>query len=764
MKAIRIGLQVDSIDPYWVEVRETIWRICRPASEIRSRRDEATNQDEPAIQIDDGPTIELIEFELNVVGDHADTTTTKVEELMALELDAAIVVPGKLEAIHGVLERGLPVIALIDRDIKHPLFTSPHELSASAEIACAYIADQLAGNGCVLIAGGRLHVKREQSSSRVLAALELFDRYDDIQTVHVATPWDYHGAVQVLHRALEKDAQRFNAIFGLSDTLALAALDVCSSAGVLDPNATVVGINGDPLAITSIAEGDMTATVATSAADIALNAVNLARHVALGGQLPDKFNYEPILIDRDNVAEFALTKLSAIAAIPSRLVGVNREHEAQRAVELETSLAINRTLGQFMDRDQLSLEIAELIRRNYGFDDVQIFLWQEESQSLVLDRPGIPDVERTKIKLDESVALGHALIQNRPVFIPDTERSQRFPPDPRWSSTKSRVIVPLRLGKETMGLLDLHSRRLQQRTRIELEALQSLCDQLGVAIRNSELYAEALAARAEAEQASHLKTRLLANVSHQLRAPLNVILGYSQIALSEPNPYGTALPRALRSDLSHIEHSGQHLVHLINDLLDLSLAETGALELFTTRLEPQSLLLQTFERAKETMRSDLDAVEWRLELPDELPEIEADPIRLEQIILNLLSNAAKFTERGHITLGAAANTSDLQIWVSDTGTGISPEHLAVIFESFDSAHHTEKRPDRARTGLGLGLSVTYRLVTLQGGRIQIQSDVGIGTVCELLFPIALSNGQQSSDTEERLDRQVQTLQPLLDRV
>ena len=91
---------------------------------------------------------------------------------------------------------------------------------------------------------------------------------------------------------------------------------------------------------------------------------------------------------------------------------------------------------------------------------------------------------------------------------------------------------------KTLGVLDLHSRRLRRHTRIELDALQSLADQLGVAMRNTELYADALAARAEAEQADRLKTRLLANISHELRAPLNVILGYSQTALSLPSPYG----------------------------------------------------------------------------------------------------------------------------------------------------------------------------------------------------------------------------------
>ncbi len=359
----------------------------------------------------------------------------------------------------------------------------------------------------------------------------------------------------------------------------------------------------------------MSATVATSATDIAEKAVALALQVAQGEPLPPRFYYKPLLIDRENVAEFALTKLAAIADMPSRLVGVNRNQEAQRVVELETSLAINRRLGSIMDRDAFSYEIAELIRTNYGYDDVQIFLWCEENRALILDRPGVENGDPVRVPLADSAALGHALLRNRVVFVPDTHHSQRFAPDPHWPQTRSRVVAPIRLGDKTLGVLDLHSRRLRRHTRIELDALQSLADQLGVAMRNTELYADALAARAEAEQADRLKTRLLANISHELRAPLNVILGYSQTALSLPSPYEQELPANLLSDLRRIDESGQQLVRLVNDMLDLSMAEIGALEILPQRVDPRGVLKETFARAKETLCDSRSDVDWRLELP-----------------------------------------------------------------------------------------------------------------------------------------------------
>ncbi|MBK8050380.1 MAG: hypothetical protein IPK16_26720 [Anaerolineales bacterium] len=138
--------------------------------------------------------------------------------------------------------------------------------------------------------------------------------------------------------------------------------------------------------------------------------------------------------------------------------------------------------------------------------------------------------------------------------------------------------------------MDLHSRTVRRFNQVDLDALQSLADQLGVAMRNAQLYREALDARATAERADQLKTRLLANVSHELRTPLNIILGYGQSALSEPNPYGVALPTELRQDLLHIVRSGDHLFRSIDDLLNLSQAEIGALEIYPECVDVHRLL------------------------------------------------------------------------------------------------------------------------------------------------------------------------------
>ncbi|MCB0074395.1 MAG: substrate-binding domain-containing protein, partial [Caldilineaceae bacterium] len=542
--ALRIGLQVRSLDPYWVEVRETIWRICRPPSLHTSLFHTVQKRQERL------PPIELIDVDLGYHQDDEDGLVTVVEELLALELDALITVPDDLTLVEELLDHGLPVISLIHRELSHPFFTSPRELAESAYIACEFLAAQLAGRGRILIVGGR-HCPGDpaRSSSRVRAALDVFARHPDMTWHHLGAPWDYAGARAQLLTAGADLAHGFDGVFGLSDTMALVAHEVGTREGWLAPDAMVVGINGDPLAIMAIADGSMTATVATSASGIAQRAVELACSAARGDQLPATFSYDPVLVTQDNVAQIALRKLGAIADLPSRLVGVNRQREEQRITQLEAGLAINRRLGSILDGDELQQEIADLIRTSYDYDHVQIFVWAEDERALILHQPGVPAAARTRVPLCDAAVLGHALLRNRATFIPDMARSQRFAPDPYWPATRARVVVPIRFGAATRGVIDLHSTTMRRVTNAELDSLQSLADQLGVAMRNAELYGEAVAARAEAEQANHLKTRLLANVSHELRTPLNMIIGFADVITRSPQVYGRALPPALMTDI-----------------------------------------------------------------------------------------------------------------------------------------------------------------------------------------------------------------------
>ncbi len=272
---------------------------------------------------------------------------------------------------------------------------------------------------------------------------------------------------------------------------------------------------------------------------------------------------------------------------------------------------------------------------------------------------------------------------------------------------------------------------------------ETLALQLSTALKGALLVEEmqkaretALEAKGRAERADEVKTRLLANVTHELRTPLNVILGYSRMALLDPNPHGFELPASLRNDLEGIRGSAEHLTRLSSDLLDLSRAEIGELDLFPEPIAPRAFLEQAFASMADSVRPN-PALEWRLELPPRLPVIFADPTRLRQIVLNLLSNAHKFTESGAIVLGAEAVPPHLHIWVRDTGYGIPIDRQGRVFEPFFAEGYTSQRPG----GIGLGLTITSQLVALHGGSLSLESQPGQGSVFHVYLPLPNLSGR-----------------------
>ena len=273
---------------------------------------------------------------------------------------------------------------------------------------------------------------------------------------------------------------------------------------------------------------------------------------------------------------------------------------------------------------------------------------------------------------------------------------------------------------------------------------------LSSTLKSAELVQIALEAEAKAIKSDQLKTRLLANVSHELRTPLNIILGLSQTALSSPNPYGMELPSQLTKDLGYIFDSGEHLIRLINDLLDTSRAEIGELDLCYEPVDPRPLIQEVFETFKETSLSKQKNVGLLLEVPTHLPVLHADPVRLRQVFMNLLSNALKFTQHGSIVLGAEVQLPHIHFWVADTGRGISPELQERIFEPFVKAEALEYR----REGIGLGLSITRRLVALHGGSITLDSIPDRGSTFHVYIPLPGLNNATAEKVNMQSDKPI----------
>ncbi len=296
---------------------------------------------------------------------------------------------------------------------------------------------------------------------------------------------------------------------------------------------------------------------------------------------------------------------------------------------------------------------------------------------------------------------------------------QLVPPDLLPARRYSLLVEPLYFQAESLGFVVFE---IGPRDGTTYEVLRG---HISSALKGALLFREAHEARRAAERADQIKTRLLANVSHELRTPLSIIIGHAQRLL-------TSASKGLAKDLVHIQHSAEHQLRIINDLLDLSRAEINALDLYPEMLNPKALIEEAFTAlAKDKDIIVSGDVVWRLDLPHSLPVIEADPVRLRQILLNLLSNAARFTEHGEITLTAEPAPPYLHIWVADTGIGVPPEVANRIYEPF----FTAEQPGRQTNGIGLGLSITQHLVALHKGFLTLDSQPGQGSTFHVFLPL-----------------------------
>ena len=211
--------------------------------------------------------------------------------------------------------------------------------------------------------------------------------------------------------------------------------------------------------------------------------------------MPAHFSYRPYLVTAENVAQVAAASLGLLAEIPSRLVGVNRQAEQSRMKQLETSAAINRHVGALLDRRQQGEELAKLVQTDYGYDCVHILRWSPSDGMLYPEHSTAWPAGLTGLRIEEEALLSEALRTGKPVFVSDMQQLRRFPADERWPRTRSRVVIPIRLGDQTLGVLDLHSWHPRGHLQQEMIGLQALADHLAIAMRNADLYAEALRAR-----------------------------------------------------------------------------------------------------------------------------------------------------------------------------------------------------------------------------------------------------------------------------
>jgi signal transduction histidine kinase/DNA-binding response OmpR family regulator len=241
------------------------------------------------------------------------------------------------------------------------------------------------------------------------------------------------------------------------------------------------------------------------------------------------------------------------------------------------------------------------------------------------------------------------------------------------------------------------------------------------------------------------QTQRLVEVSHELRTPLSVLVGLSEMMLTPQQPDTPALPDFYRRDLERIRASAQQLKWLISDVLDLASSQAGQLRLTKARLALADLVRAVASIGEEMARAK--GLQWQAQWPDELPEVWGDRVRLEQVILNLLANACKFTAAGQVRLTAQVVGGEVHISVSDTGLGIPLGEQETIFDEFRKSQRTV---EEGFSGLGLGLAITRRLVQMHGGRLWVESsgEVGKGSKFTFAVPALPSAGPVGSSDRE----------------
>ena len=397
----------------------------------------------------------------------------------------------------------------------------------------------------------------------------------------------------------------------------------------------------------------------------------------------------------------------------------------------EVSQAVNSTL----DLEQVLESIVARATQLSSSDSGAVYEYDEETQELRLRATyGLAsDVVDTllakSLRLGEG-ATGRAAQQGVPVEVADVSTTT-FPGMLRdildRSGIRSVLAVPMLREGRVIGSFTVSRRTVGSFPAEVIELLQTFAAQSSLAIQNARLFREIEQKSRELEEASQHKSQFLANMSHELRTPLNAILGYTELIVDKI--YGE-VPEKISEVLERVQKSGQHLLGLINDVLDLSKIEAGQLTL--------GLSDYSFGDVVQAVVSSVGslAAEKQLRLTVDLaPDLSVgrgDERRIRQVLMNLVGNAIKFTEAGEVTVRVRASDGTFLVAVADTGPGIREEDRQKIFEEFQQS---DSSPTKTKGGTGLGLAIAKRIVEMHGGRIWVESMLGSGSTFFFSIPV-----------------------------
>jgi signal transduction histidine kinase/HAMP domain-containing protein/ActR/RegA family two-component response regulator len=406
----------------------------------------------------------------------------------------------------------------------------------------------------------------------------------------------------------------------------------------------------------------------------------------------------------------------------------------RRAEQLATLQRIGLTITSALNLDEVLTALHERIERIMDASFFYVALYDRETG--LVDFPLMfSDNERIETEArsigERPGITGHIIQTGQPLHIDDLSA---VPDDAPYRGIyvserqpSSFLGVPLEFRDEVFGVLSVQSHATNAYTEADVDLLATIATQASIAIQNARAYERLVETAEELREIDRLKTQFLANMSHELRTPLNSIIGFSRVLLKGIDGPLTELQQ---TDLTSIYSSGQHLLGLINDILDMSKIEAGKMELAYEEVQLQDIFKGVLSTSRALVKDQ--PVDLRTDIPDDLPTVWADSQRVRQVLINLMSNAAKFTDEGYIALRAGVGDRFVTISVQDTGVGIEPEAQKRLFIPFQQV---DGSTTRRAGGTGLGLAISRSYVEMHGGEIWVESEPGKGSTFVFTLPI-----------------------------
>ena len=335
---------------------------------------------------------------------------------------------------------------------------------------------------------------------------------------------------------------------------------------------------------------------------------------------------------------------------------------------------------------------------------------------------------------DRSTVGERAVLDGRTSHVPDLLSDPEYSHElARAGNWRSAMGVPMLHDGKPIGAISVAKAERGLFSERQVQLLTTFADQAVIAIENVRLFKEIQDKNRQLAEASENKSQFLSSMSHELRTPLNAIIGLTDMIIANTARFGA---EKTLEPLKRIHNAGTHLLGLINQVLDLSKIEAGKLELAPESVSLAPLIDQVIDTARQLAEQNKNRLV--VDAPQDLGSLVVDPMRLRQILLNLLSNACKFTKQGDVTLRARrlVNARDwVELAVVDTGIGMTPEQLSRLFQEFSQA---EASTAKKYGGTGLGLAITRKLARLMGGDVAVSSEHGKGSVFTVRLPGSVS--------------------------